>query len=129
MGQIKHNQIAFTVWVGDEEIQAVMPAKMAVCYRCEGAGSHTNPSIDGNGITSSEWAEWGEEEQETYMSGGYDVTCEVCHGANVVPQPNYEAASAQVKKLWRLKQRAEEADAREVASERWLRMAESGERY
>lgn len=59
-------------------------SKYQVCPRCEGEGTHTNPSIDGNGITSSEWAEWDEEDREMYMTGGYDVQCELCKGQRVV---------------------------------------------
>lgn len=55
-----------------------------VCTTCRGKGTHTNKNIDGNGITSSEWAEWDEDERQTYMSGGYDVRCEECEGNKVV---------------------------------------------
>lgn len=61
-----------------------LPAKYEVCDRCQGVGSHVNPSIDGNGITASEWAEWDIEDREHYMSGIYDVACHDCHGARVV---------------------------------------------
>jgi hypothetical protein len=60
----------------DTEMEVEFPAKWDICQRCEGDGHHSNPSIDGNGITSSEWAEWDEEEKDCYMSGGYDVACE-----------------------------------------------------
>lgn len=71
----------------DEEYDAVFPIKFEVCYRCSGSGSHTNPNIDGNGITQSEWEnDWSYEEQEMYMSGGYDVTCEECGGKRVIAE-------------------------------------------
>jgi RecJ-like exonuclease len=73
-----------------EEIEVEVPTYKQVCSRCDGEGKHTNPSIDGNGITSSEWAEWDDEDRETYMSGGYDVVCEECHGANVVDVPQFD---------------------------------------
>jgi hypothetical protein len=66
------------------ETEHRIAAKMVVCGRCAGKGQHCNPNIDGHGITESEWAEWGYDEQETYLSGGYDVTCYDCHGKNVV---------------------------------------------
>lgn len=53
-----------------------LPAKYEICERCRGKGTHTNPSIDGNGITSSEWAEWDDDEREGYLTGRYDVRCE-----------------------------------------------------
>ena len=56
-----------------------------VCPRCCGEGTHVNPSIDGNGISADEWYnEWDDESREMYLTGGYDVTCEECHGSNVV---------------------------------------------
>ncbi len=67
-----------------EECEGELPARFEVCHRCEGRGNHVNPSIDGNGITSSERAEWDEDDRETYLAGGYDVTCEACAGRNVV---------------------------------------------
>jgi RecJ-like exonuclease len=68
-----------------EETVHEFPSKKEVCHRCDGHGKHTNPAIDGNGITASEWAdEWDEESRENYMSGVYDVTCETCNGLNVV---------------------------------------------
>ncbi len=62
----------------DDSVEA--PARWEICSRCEGEGHHSNPAIDGNGITSSEWDEWDEEDRATYMSGGYDITCENCSG-------------------------------------------------
>jgi hypothetical protein len=64
-----------------------LPAEYVVCYQCKGHGSHVNPSIDGNGITGSEWAELCAEDEdfaENYMGGVYDVQCEECHGLRVV---------------------------------------------
>jgi hypothetical protein len=52
-----------------------------ICGRCEGDGHHSNPAIDGNGITQSEWAEMDEEFREGYLSGQYDIRCEVCGGS------------------------------------------------
>jgi hypothetical protein len=69
----------------DAEIEVEFPAKWEICQRCEGDGHHSNPSIDGNGITSSEWAEWDDEEKDTYMSGGYDIPCEAkCSGGKAL---------------------------------------------
>lgn len=126
----RSNVIRFTILDREgDEVEIEFPAKMEVCARCEGTGKHTNPSIDGNGITGSEWAEWDDEDRETYMNGGYDVRCEACHGANVVPSPDWSRASFGLKRqyLKHLRQQAEWD--REDASERWLRMAESGERW
>lgn len=57
-----------------------LPAKLELCSRCRGHGTHVNPSIDGNGITESEFAEWHQDEVEGYFSGAYDVCCYDCSG-------------------------------------------------
>jgi DnaJ-class molecular chaperone len=55
------------------------PAKWEICYRCNGDGHHDHPAFS-NGITSSEWAEWDDDDRENYLSGRYDVRCEECKG-------------------------------------------------
>jgi len=65
----------------EETVEA--PAEYKVCSRCHGEGKHTNPAIDGNGITQSEMHELGEEFFEDYMSGVYDITCQKCNGERV----------------------------------------------
>jgi hypothetical protein len=83
----------------DEEIEEEIPSVYEVCDRCGGEGTHTNPAIDGNGITASEWAEWDYEDRENYMNGVYDVTCEECNGANVILCPDYDMMTEeQIKK-------------------------------
>ena len=64
--------------------------KFVICPTCNGRGTHTNPNIDCGGITASEWAEWGPEEQDRYMSGGYDVTCSHCNGEKVIQEFEYD---------------------------------------
>lgn len=80
------SKIEFTFENDDgEEIGHEFPAKKEVCGRCLGEGKHTDPSIDGHGISQEEWAnEWDEESRENYFSGVYDVTCSVCNGLRVV---------------------------------------------
>lgn len=79
---------------GDErEVQ--LPAVWKICTRCEGNGTHTNPSVDGNGITASEFMEWDPEEREGYFAGHYDVTCEECGGSGKVEVVDEEALKAQ----------------------------------
>lgn len=63
-----------------DEVEFALPAVDIACGRCDGAGTHVNPAIDGNGITQSEWNEWGWEERENYMDGVYDVRCHTCDG-------------------------------------------------
>lgn len=70
-----------------EEREVEIPVEFEICGTCEGKGRHVNPSIDAHGITEDEWSQWSSEEQETYLSGGYDVECHECAGKRVVPVP------------------------------------------
>jgi hypothetical protein len=119
----------FVAYKGNEEIPCSFPAKLELCSRCRGEGTHTNPSIDGNGITQSEMDELGEDFREDYMRGVYDVQCSVCKGKRVVEVPDISRWSFAQKRLYVLHLRAEREYAREDYSERYLRMAESGERW
>lgn len=63
------------------------PAKYDVCPRCRGEGTHTNPSIDGNGLTASDidyHMDGDPEFLDNYFSGVYDVACHECDGKRVV---------------------------------------------
>jgi len=68
---------------GEFTEEVSLPAKYEVCPRCAGSGVHDHPAFS-SGITSSEWAEWGAEDQESYMQGAYDVQCSECDGQRVV---------------------------------------------
>lgn len=57
-----------------------------ICERCSGHGRVDNPAFS-NGITSSEWDEWGEEDRQSYLGGAYDVRCAECDGSGKVQQP------------------------------------------
>jgi hypothetical protein len=122
--------IRFVTYAADgTEVEHQMPAKMEVCSRCNGEGTHVAPGIDDNGITASEMEELGDEFREDYFAGHYDVTCTLCHGRNVVPVPDPARASFAVKRAYVKHRRAEREYQRDYDSERWLRMAESGERW
>jgi DnaJ-class molecular chaperone len=71
---------------GDEQ-EHILPAKNEVCSRCEGYGTHLNPSIGSHAYTAEEFYDSFDEEgrEEYFRRGGiYDVTCECCKGKNVV---------------------------------------------
>lgn len=111
----------------DDEVEHELPATNEVCDRCDGHGTHTNPSIDGNGITASEWAEWDTDERDAYMNGEYDVTCEKCHGNNVVLVPDTSAMSDEQRKIfsqWKKQEserRASDAEwSKEQEMEAWM---------
>lgn len=64
------------------QIEVELPAKFEVCSRCDGEGKHTNPAIDGNGISREQFDE-DPDFEEAYRSGRYDVQCERCAGKRV----------------------------------------------
>ncbi len=84
-----------------DEVSAVLPAKHVVCSRCEGHGTHLNPSIGNHAYTSEEFHDsFDDEEAEEYFKRGgrYDVTCEVCKGKNVVLVVDEEACQSAMQK-------------------------------
>lgn len=89
-----------TVEVEDEdgyEEEYEVAAEFSVCPTCEGKGSYVNPSVDADGIT--DWHDWSHEERESYMSGGYDVTCHTCKGKRVIPVPSKNTDSKVLKAI------------------------------
>lgn len=79
--------VTYTDENGDE-FTTELPSKKEVCSRCEGCGTHLNPSIGSHAYSAEEFSEAfpEEEDREAYFrrGGKYDVRCEVCKGANVV---------------------------------------------
>lgn len=71
--------------LGEVSEEITVPFKWEVCSRCDGDGHHSNPSIDGNGITESEMDDLGDDFRKNYFAGVYDVTCEECKGNRLVP--------------------------------------------
>ena len=61
--------------------------KWEVCNRCNGEGSHTNPNIDGHGISPQEFYDDPEFERD-YFAGVYDVPCYECKGKRVTKEIN-----------------------------------------
>lgn len=109
-----------TIFYEDEagtEHRFVAPTHWEICSTCHGEGKHAH-AVDGNGITGSEWAEWADEERETYLSGGYDRTCEECDGSGKYRVVNHDELpswlQAAVDRYWR----DEAAYRAEVAAER-----------
>ena len=72
-----------------------IPSTVMVCFTCEGRGSHVNPDIDSHGITADEMSELGEDFEESYFSGAYDVKCVQCKGNKVIAVVNHEACNIQ----------------------------------
>lgn len=70
-----------------DEIVVEFPSKKEVCSRCDGEGTHLNPSIGEHVYSYEEFNEsFDDEGKEQYfkIGGIYDVICHTCHGKNVV---------------------------------------------
>ena len=107
--------VTYTNEEGDE-IEAELPAKKEVCPRCEGHGSHLNPSIGEHAYSMEEFHEAFDDEgrAEYFKRGGiYDVTCHECHGKNVITVIDEDACTTDEQKAhlaaW---EREEEENAR-----------------
>ena len=86
----------------------VMPTTRELCWLCNGDGKHVNPSIDSNGITSSEMAEMGPEFEEDYFSGVYDMVCNACKGERWTLVPDFDAADSGAVAAWQASREAAE---------------------
>jgi hypothetical protein len=64
---------------GDEH---ELPTRFEVCGRCDGKGTHVNPSVDEHGISPEEFRD-DPDFEEAYFGGVYDVTCYDCRGERV----------------------------------------------
>ena len=108
--------IEFTIENDDgEEVEYSLPSKNEVCSRCEGYGTHLNPSIGEHAYTREEFEEsFDYEEQEEYFKRGgrYDVTCEECRGKRVieVPDENVINCNSKYKEAWELYQQKQADD-------------------
>lgn len=102
---------------GNETVLSI-PARYEVCDRCRGTWSHTNPAIDGNGITGDEMDELGPEFLEDYLGGVYDVQCEECRGERLVLVPDDDRCSPEQLKAYHAHLREEWEYRALVAAER-----------
>lgn len=81
-----------------QDRKEMMPGKYEVCPHCEGEGSQVNPSIDGNGLSSEDFAD-DPDFEEAYFSGAYDIPCMECHGQRVIPVVDVSSCSFGQKRL------------------------------
>lgn len=117
------------LWLDDDEIGAdgldyrrvSVPLAWTKCLRCDGTGSHVNPSIDGNGLSTRDF----EEDPDfcsDYKSGVFDVSCYDCDGRGEDAEPNYpemgESLAKQVKEHIRAYYENEAESAACAAAER-----------
>lgn len=99
---------------GDEH---ELPTRWSVCPTCNGNGTHVNPSIDCNGLTSDDFAN-DPDFAESYHSGVYDVQCYGCEGRRVVAVVDTERCTPEELEAWESSQRADREYERECAMER-----------
>lgn len=96
-----------------------LPFNFEVCSSCGGTGSYVDPNIDSNGITSEEFEnDWSYEDRENYFSGMYNITCEECNGARVVPEIEFDYLTQDEKKFVKLLDEIRN-DAYEEARQDW----------
>jgi RecJ-like exonuclease len=112
----------------DREFEVVFPARYEVCDRCDGKGTHTNPAIDGNGISPEEFRE-DPDFEEAYFRGDYDVSCSVCHGQRVVAVVDEPRLKGRKALLWKVIEQREMDDSRERSMERQIMFMENGGRW
>ncbi len=92
-----------SVYMDDEDgygLEVEIPGRLEVCGNCDGKGTHVNRNIDGHGIGAEEWNELGPDFQEDYLSGVYDVPCDICHGKRVVLVPDEARCSQEQLKAY-----------------------------
>lgn len=105
-----------------EEVTVDLPSRRVVCSRCQGHGSHLNPSIGSHAYTQEEFEEafpHGSEERDAYFQRGgmYDITCEKCKGENVVDVVDEKACRTPEQKAHLKAYRAHLRDQREYEAE------------
>ena len=121
--------ITATVWLSvNRAVEHKFPAKYQVCFGCGGNGTHVNRNIDGNGLTSEDFAE-DPDFAEAYFAGNYDVRCATCGGKRVVAVIDREAAELTCPDILRAYDDQMIEEARADQEEAWLRRAESGDRW
>jgi hypothetical protein len=75
---------ATTIFDEESDMEIALPTMNEICHRCDGEGVHTNPSIDGNGISTDDEIWQDEDFRDDYMTGAYDILCEICGGNKVI---------------------------------------------
>jgi hypothetical protein len=112
-----------------DEVEVQLPSKFEVCPRCEGHGTHLNPSIGQHAYSMEVFREsFDDEEAEQYFKRGgiYDVTCEQCGGKRVTEVPDEAAMNAEQKAQFKEWEDAEAERARSDAEDRRTRWMEDG---
>ena len=128
---LPQGQQRFT-WTNEDgdEVSHIFPVTNEVCDRCEGYGTHLTPSIGNHAYSMEEFYESFDDEEDRaayFQRGGkYDVQCEECHGAKVVPVVDESKLTPEQKKLFEEYCEHEEDMARMDAEDRHTRWMEDG---
>ncbi len=112
-------------WHEDAMVTMVVPFHYVVCQTCEGRGSHVNPDIDRQGLSSEDFAE-DPDFRDSYFDGSYDVTCYGCSGRRVVPEPVLERFTPEQRAAWDAWEERLADDAREAYADAQTMRWESG---
>lgn len=89
-----------------EEITRELPSKYQVCSKCEGHGTHLNPSIGEHAYSAEEFQQEFDEEEacEYFTRGGiYDVDCIRCGGKRVEEVVDEEKCDKELLKRYHAK--------------------------
>lgn len=87
----KRMTLSFTFENEDgEEERRTFPAMFCLCELCDGKGKHVDPAIDCNGLTQEDFDD-DPGFKEEYLSGRYDIDCNMCGGKRVTPCVNENA--------------------------------------
>lgn len=100
------------------QFEVLLPAKRIVCPTCEGTGSVLRDGLRGVAFNLDQMDD--PDFVENYFGGNYDVTCDHCHGENVVLEIDYEALSEKMKA--RVDRQADQewaAEQEQRAEQRW----------
>jgi len=108
------------IYVEDEDGNEIeIPGRFEVCNRCDGKGTHVNPSIDGHGLSREDFDE-DPQFEEDYFAGVYDIKCLECKGLRVVLVINEHLATEEQKEAYQAELDADYDDRREREAElRW----------
>jgi hypothetical protein len=85
-GRIAHMHGYGTENEDGEPIYQPIEVDMEVCTTCDGRGAYVNPNIDRHGLSREDFEE-DPDFEDGYRNHAYDVQCDHCQGANVIPVP------------------------------------------
>lgn len=124
---------AVTIYDEEEnEIEVKAPARWEICSRCNGDGKHSNPAIDGNGLTAEDFED-DPDFRADYMSGRYDIPCEnSCSSGKVlvIDEERFALQDPKSYALWKEQESSDEAYRYLCDSEtRWERRMLYGSDY